>query len=200
MKQFSVLGLLILLTFSSCGKLYLRIRYDVRDFKPRATDDLLSYLAKKNIAFDFHYRITEAAFDSQSAAAYKPGWKAGLRPIQTLAFDSSGTMVMQWAVCEGFFETLGTFDTFPPKHTGILTARTLKDDLRQYTDSTGIIPNWNHLPEFDLCLIVYWSRAFGEMGLRNIRPVVEYKNRFPDKRMVIILVSLDPQKEWQTGR
>jgi hypothetical protein len=200
MKLFSALGLIFLLAISSCGKLYLRIRYDVRDFKPRSTDELLSYLERKDIACDFHYRITEVAFDSQSVSAYKPGWKEGLRPIQVLAFDSTGSMVMQWAVCEGFFETLGTFDTFPPKHEGILTSRKLQDDLQQYRDNNGHVPDVNHFPEFDLCLIVYWSRAFGEMGLRNIRPVLNYRNRFPDKRMLIILVSLDPQKEWQSGR
>jgi len=200
MKRFSVFAFLIVLGMTACGKLYLRMKYDVRNFKPRNSPELLSYLADKNIAYDLFLRISETAFNGQSHAAFKPGWKEGLRPIQMRAFDSSGTMISQWAVCEGFFETLGTLDTFPPRNTGLLVPHDLTEDLQQYRDTSGNIPNPNQFTPFDLCLVVYWSRAFGEMGLRNISPVNAYINRFAGKRIVLLMVSLDPQKEWKVKR
>ncbi|HEX5003224.1 MAG TPA: hypothetical protein VFW78_12080 [Bacteroidia bacterium] len=200
MKTFSVFAFLIVLGMTSCGKLYLRLKYDVRNFKPRNTSELKSYLADKGIAYDQFLRISETAFNEQSHMAFKPGWKEGLRPIQMRAFDSTGIMIMQWAVCEGFFEMLGTLDTFPPRNTGVLVPHDLTADLQQYNDNSGKTPDPNQFKPFDLCLVVYWSRAFGEMGLRSIRPVNAFINRFRDKRIVLLMVSLDPQKDWKVKR
>lgn len=199
MKSVSALFLAFFL-FSSCGKLYLRMKYDVRAFKPRTTQELNEYLSEKNIRYDRHYRIREDAFLKQQASPYKPGWKEGLRPVQVRAFDGTGVMVMQWAICEGFIDSMATLLSFPPANEGEFVPMLLKDDLTQYIDSTGRSPVISSIPQSDLYFVVYWSRSLGEMSLGSVRPVIDYKTRYPDKRIMILLVSLDPEKGWKEGR
>jgi hypothetical protein len=200
MKFFSALCFLLLLGLGSCGKLYLRMKYDVRSFKPRSTTELLAYLEKHAIQYDRLYRISETAFELQSASSYKPDWKEGLRPVQMRAFDSTGTMIMQWAICEGFLDSMNTLQSFPPVNMGPFLPRSLADDLLQYADQSGNVPDTSDLPPHDLCLVVYWSRALGELSLGSVRPVMEYRQRYPEKRIIVLLVSMDPERGWKAGR
>jgi hypothetical protein len=200
MKNISVLFFILMIGVSSCGKLYLRLRYDVRSFKARDTQDLVSYLKSKGITYDRHYRINKKAFDAQSVSSYKPDWPSGLRPVQVRAFDSNGEMFMQWAICEGFLDSMATLKSFPPVNEGAFDPNTLSQDLLQYTTSDGSIPDVSGLPAYDLCFVVYWTRALGEMSLQSIRSVTAYRDRYPDKRILLLMVSLDPEKEWKKER
>lgn len=199
MKSISAL-FLSLLMLGSCGQLYLRMKYDVRSFKPRDTGELTEYLRKHDIRYDAHYRISEEAFVRQQSSPYKPGWKEGLRPVQVRAFDSTGNMVMQWAICEGFIDSMETLRRFPPVNEGAFVPAELQEDLKQYIDESGNVPSAASLPPSDLYFVVYWSRALGEMSLGSVRPVLRYKEQYPDKRIMILMVSLDPVKGWKKGR
>ena len=121
-------------------------------------EDLNTYLLRNGIDTTHSYVFYKPAFDSISKLPFKPGWPGGFRPIQFIAFNSSGSLVSKYASCEGSYRKLEILKSYPPENIWpIDSTENFKSHLEMYRNYDGSKIHLNS-ENGDLNIIVYWGK------------------------------------------
>jgi hypothetical protein len=175
----------------------MRIKFNGRSFNKARTDKSLErYLVKQGYEYDLSFRFREDSLIALMHRPHKPGWKADFRMMSALCFDDRDSLIMNWTVCEGFLDSLGLLDTFPPRYNGPFFPTSFGSELDNYLDHGKEIKR-DQIPPFDICFVVYWARFMGDLNRESIRKIDEYRNRHPDKKVLLLLVAIDRDKGWK---
>ncbi len=183
--------------FSSCTTLLLRLKFDGRAVGSKRSDKSLEqYLYKKKINYDYLFRFHEDTLFALIDRPHKPGWPSDFRIMTIHCFNKNDSMILNWTVCEGFLDELKLFENYPPKYNGPFFPTDFTKELGKYLNHGDVIFR-NDIPSADLNIVIYWARFLGNMNDESIGKIMDYKGRFPDKKINVILVAIDRDMDWK---
>lgn len=144
--------------------------------KEENKSDLDAYLLEIGVDTTNSYVFYKPAFDSLSELPFKPDWPVGFRPIQFVAFNSSGSLVSKYASCEGSYKKLKLLESYPPENVWpIDSTENFESHLKMYRDFDG-----SKISVFsengDLNIIVYWGKWMGRYGEELLQDLRSYKS------------------------
>ncbi len=198
----SIIRVLVLLIIASCLQscmpMLMRIKFDGRSInKIQTSKSLGKYLHKHEVEYDHLFRIKEDSLWDMITKPHKPGWPPSLRIMTIQCFNDHDSLVMKWTVCEGFLDSLKLFDVFPPAYNGPFFPTDFSKDLSRYLWNNNEI-NRDEIAYADLNVIIYWARFMGNLNRESLQKVIQYKHQYPDKKINVILVALDRDKNWKS--
>jgi len=175
----------------------MRIKFDGRSYQVKRSDvQLKKFLDHRNVEYDYFFRFKEDSLYALIERPHKPGWRADFRIMTIHCFDKADTMVMNWTVCEGFLVDLKLLEDFPPFYNGPFFPTDFSTELGLYLNEGNKIRRSDIEPA-DLNMVVYWARFLGNMNMKVFNDIADYRKRFPDKKINVILVAVDRNTDWQ---
>jgi hypothetical protein len=195
-KTFLSLSVLILITITSCNTLLLNLA-GLR--KPKVEDKKSVYRMLKSMHQDTTdvYAIDSLLFEKMNKEPFKPNWASGFRPIQIRAYNSEGSPVLQWSICEGTLKELKPFDSVPPRNiNGLNTSLTLQSDLSQYFNFDGKPAGIIAQNGYDYYILVYFAKYFPRWSKKSFRVVTDYAKSHNELKIKILKINVDVQKFW----
>jgi len=180
-----IILLLTLLILLGC-----KLILGVSNPKDESKKELYTYLLKNGIDTTNSFVFYKPAFDSISELPFKADWPDGFRPIQFMAFDSSGSLVSKYASCEGSYKKLEILKSYPPENIWpIDSTENFKSHLKMYRNYDGSEIRLN--PENgDLNIIVYWGKWMGRYGKELLLDLKAYKSENTEHKINIFKVNV----------
>jgi hypothetical protein len=193
---------LILAFFFSCKPMAYGI-LGIRDIKTKTEEEKTRFLNKLDVPSEavFEYNTRYLRETDTISTINDSKLKYFIQPLQLQFFDATGTSVLHYKNCDvpGIINLkwnhYGIFDSLPPKY-----------QLRFYNDSIHslesqfqfITPlgaaNTAYLTEYsdyDYTLVVVWTMWMHRQSKRLIRDVLEFKSRYPDKKLKVVFINFD---------
>lgn len=183
-------------TFESCETIQ-KIAFGMHSPDYESHEALEKYLDKHSLKLGDIVWVSPTAYKLFVNSPFKPTWPNGFRPDQIQTFDSTGDLIMKWATCEGFIDSVEILETFPPKNykkwNQIFPAK-LNDELKNFLKADGTHPEIN-ASEYDIVMLVFWGKCLGKVSRITLSHVKKYIDTYPQKRIKVLLVSTDLVKE-----
>jgi len=175
-----------LLFLGSC-----RLIVGISNPKIESKSKLDKYLIKIGVDTNDNYVFYKPAYDSIKQLPYKPNWPVGFRPfLHFKAFDSSGTLISQYASCEGSYKKLKIFESYPPRNNWPFdSTQTFVTDIKMYRNYAGSEISLN-AENGDLNFIVYWGKWMGRYEKKFLHVLTNYKNEHPEHNINIYKVNV----------
>jgi len=171
--------------FGSC-----KLLTGISNPKEKSKEKLDSFLIRIGCDTSNNYVFLEEAFDSLKNLPYKPNWPVGFRPIQYKVFNSSGSLISQYASCEGSYKKLKIFETFPPKNIWpIDSTQNFAADVKMYRNYSGSKLNLD-AQQAELNIIIYWGTWMGKYGKGLLKELTRYKKKHPGHKVIIYKVNV----------
>lgn len=123
-------------------------------------------------------------FDSLRAKPFKPGWEAGLRPIQVKLFDSTGQLVFHYSSCEGSLKNTGIETIFPPRNLSPI------DSTYSFSDEEKMMREPVTLSNTAYVAVIYWATYTGLPG-RNFLEKTAQAFKSQDEQIRILKLNCD---------
>jgi hypothetical protein len=201
MKNIFIKTLLVIVLFSllictGCTNLILTMT-GFRMPKVESKKSIEKFLTRKKVDIDNTYAFDSTEYERINKLPFKPGWKAGFRPIQIRIYNHVGEPIMHWASCEGYLKDLGTFDTLPPRNqVNLDSTYKLLQDLNRYYTLDGSPAQINIDPEYDYYVIIYFAIYSPKMSKEIFSTVDHYIKQHSEYRFKVYKITVDYMDWW----
>lgn len=185
--------------FTGCAPSLFLEFYGVKKIRPVDQKTIAHYSRRYNIPTDESYELDTAFFSfvgTIDTSTYREQIKNHLQPLQAIYFDNSGYTISYQVNCyAGGFPNLnwerdGIFTVFPPLNQAPIDSLIPLDTLLRYLNPNFDTVN-DSLGQYDVLVVVYWSRFMGRQSRRFIRFVQENRSLSPNDRVKILYVNND---------
>jgi hypothetical protein len=196
MKNVIFFGLIV--TMCSCQKILIRIA-GLRAPQIESNKSVRKFVSQIHGDTMDIYCLDSTLFEQLRNIPFKPGWTAGLRPMQFRVYDKYGKPIVHYASCEGRLKDLKPFDTVPPRNqVNLDSTLNLQEDLDRYFTLDGQKASIKYNPGYDFYFVVYVSRYTPRMSKSMCKAINKYRRTHPELKIKIYMVDTDVMDWWNT--
>jgi hypothetical protein len=196
----AILFTLLLMAFSSCGKLFQFFILGIRQAKPETQESIISY--GKKVGYD-----TNEHFYFIDSAEVQKTWKGSFP--KAFIYDDEGYIVKHLDCfatslndLKAFYnQPLGTAPRISNTALSIFGTDTIKTIAPAFEDLKNSVHGLNNskvidLPKAKYYLVFYWSKSFGKINKKRGVEMEKYLLSHPEFSTAFIKINCDYQKQW----
>ncbi len=194
----ALIGFLILISLSSCGKLYMVLVLGMKEPKPESIQSIRKYGKKVGYDINNHFFYIDSSKVNEI-------WK-GAFP-KAYIYDKQGRLLMHLDCFATGVDDLNLFfkkpKDFTQKVSDTLFILYGRDTILNVAPPFSSLPEMVHsltdkteFKESDYYIVYFWSKSFGRINKKIGSLMEKYVKDHPEFNSVFIKINCDYQKDW----